>query len=148
MAANSSPCCWATAATAAPSMSTTSAPYSTRSRRFSSELLIFTAVTSTHSPPLLVEYPSLGDFLAYQFITDVNYSEITAFGEDEFVVPGPGALDGIKKCFTDTGGLTSTEVIGFMAPLVVVRRKADGVKGSLEFQHQPRFYFNFVADSR
>jgi hypothetical protein len=34
-------------------------------------------------------------------------------------------------------------VIGFMAPLVVVRRKVDGVKGSLEFQHQPRFYFNF-----
>ena len=35
------------------------------------------------------------------------------------------------------------EVIGFMAPLVVVRRKADGVKGSLEFQHHPRMYFNF-----
>lgn len=38
------------------------------------------------------------------------------------------------------------EVVGFMAPLVVVRRKSDGQKGSLEFQHQPRFYFNFVAD--
>jgi hypothetical protein len=37
------------------------------------------------------------------------------------------------------------EVIGFMAPLVVVRRKANGVKGSLEFQHNPRFYFNFQA---
>ena len=35
------------------------------------------------------------------------------------------------------------EVIGFMAPLVVVRRKSDGVKGSLEFQHSPRIYFNF-----
>jgi hypothetical protein len=35
------------------------------------------------------------------------------------------------------------EVVGFMAPLVVVRRKADGVKGSLEFQHNPRMYFNF-----
>jgi len=35
-------------------------------------------------------------------------------------------------------------VIGFMAPLVAVRRKSDGVKGSLEFQHQPRFFFNFV----
>ncbi len=35
------------------------------------------------------------------------------------------------------------EVIGFMAPLVVVRRRADGVKGSLYFQHQPRFYFDF-----
>jgi hypothetical protein len=35
------------------------------------------------------------------------------------------------------------EVLGFAAPLVVVRRKADGVKGSLEFQHQPRFYFGW-----
>ena len=35
------------------------------------------------------------------------------------------------------------EVIGFLAPLVVVRRKSDGKKGSLEFQHSPRFYFNF-----
>ena len=40
------------------------------------------------------------------------------------------------------------DVIGFLAPLVVVRRKADGVKGSLEFQHMPRFYFNFVPDGR
>lgn len=36
------------------------------------------------------------------------------------------------------------EVIGFAAPLVVVRRKADRVKGSLEFQPHPRLYFNFV----
>src|SRR5262249_41523758 len=63
---------------------------------------------------LLVDYPSIGDFLAYQFITDINYTEITAFSENEFVVPGPGALDGIKKCFDDTGGLTPAEVIGFM----------------------------------
>jgi hypothetical protein len=25
-------------------------------------------------------------------------------------------------------------------------RKSDGVKGSLEFTHNPRVYFNFVAD--
>ena len=38
------------------------------------------------------------------------------------------------------------EVLGFMAPLVVVRRKSDGRKGSLEFQHgPPRFYFNFQS---
>lgn len=35
------------------------------------------------------------------------------------------------------------DVIGFAAPLVVVKRKSDGQKGSLEFQHRPRFYFNF-----
>lgn len=35
------------------------------------------------------------------------------------------------------------EVLGFMSPLVVVRRRADGVKGSLTFQGSPRFYFDF-----
>lgn len=40
------------------------------------------------------------------------------------------------------------EVIGFMAPLVVVRRRSDGQKGSLEFQHHPRLYFSFVRDGR
>jgi hypothetical protein len=38
------------------------------------------------------------------------------------------------------------DVIGFMAPFVVVLRKSDGAKGSLEFQHHPRFYFNFQPD--
>lgn len=37
------------------------------------------------------------------------------------------------------------EVIGFAAPLVVVRRRSDGVKGSLFFQHNPRFYYGFQA---
>ena len=38
------------------------------------------------------------------------------------------------------------EVIGFFAPLVVVKSKADGSLGSFEFQHSPRFYFNFSKD--
>ncbi len=38
------------------------------------------------------------------------------------------------------------EVIGFSAPLVVVIRKKDNVKGSLLFQPRPRFYFNFIPD--
>lgn len=40
------------------------------------------------------------------------------------------------------------EAIGFMAPLIVVRRRADGVKGSLEFQHSPRFYFNWQPHNK
>jgi hypothetical protein len=39
------------------------------------------------------------------------------------------------------------EVLGFMAPFVVVRRLSDGKKGSLEFRHSPRLYFNFTVDS-
>jgi len=33
---------------------------------------------------------------------------------------------------------------GFGAPIIVVTRNSDGVKGSLTFQHSPRFYFNFI----
>lgn len=35
------------------------------------------------------------------------------------------------------------EVLGFQAPFVVVRRKSDGVKGSLQFDHSPRIYYGF-----
>jgi hypothetical protein len=38
-------------------------------------------------------------------------------------------------------------VQGFLAPFVVVVRKSDGVKGTLEFTHNPRVYFNFQAVS-
>ena len=48
---------------------------------------------------LLRSYPMIGDFLAYQFITDLNYSDVCHFSEMEFVIPGPGSLDGLKKCF-------------------------------------------------
>lgn len=35
------------------------------------------------------------------------------------------------------------DVVGFAAPFMVVRRKSDGTKGSLMFQHSPRFYWGF-----
>ena len=36
--------------------------------------------------------------------------------------------------------------MGFLAPFVMVRRRSDGVVGSLMFQHDPRFYFRFLPD--
>ena len=38
------------------------------------------------------------------------------------------------------------EVMGFYSPLVVVKSRADGSLGSFEFQHMPRWYFNFQKD--
>lgn len=60
---------------------------------------------------LLVSYPTIGNFLGYQLVTDINYSNLTDFSEMEFVTPGPGAFDGVRKCFTDLGGLNETELI-------------------------------------
>jgi hypothetical protein len=39
------------------------------------------------------------------------------------------------------------EFTGFAAPFALVRRRADGVEGTLEFTHHPRRYFDFVARS-
>lgn len=59
------------------------------------------------------------------------------------------ALEALHGKVWDTQQLSQDfEVIGFLAPYVVVRRKSDGMKGSLEFQHNPRWYFNFVEDKR
>lgn len=35
------------------------------------------------------------------------------------------------------------EVTAFLAPFVLVRRKSDGVEGTLQFRHHPRIYFGF-----
>jgi hypothetical protein len=64
---------------------------------------------------LLHSYPMIGDFLAYQYVTDLNYSDITDFGEMEFVMPGPGARNGIRKCFEDLGGLSEMDIIKVVA---------------------------------
>ena len=64
---------------------------------------------------LLGSYPTIGDFLAYQFATDINYSTLTDFDEMDFVVPGPGALDGIRKTFSNLGGLNEGEIIKVMS---------------------------------
>ena len=50
---------------------------------------------------LLRSYPMIGDFLAYQFITDLNYTDICSYSEMEFVAAGPGSFDGLRKCFPD-----------------------------------------------
>ena len=38
------------------------------------------------------------------------------------------------------------QVVGFLAPVVVVRRRSDGVRGSLMFQHSPRLYHSFKPE--
>lgn len=88
------------------------------------------ATTMRDAFNVLVAYPMIGDFLAYQYVTDLNYSEMCNFSEMEFVVPGPGAIDGISKCFNSLGGLTETDVI----KLVTERQSEEFSKRGLTFQ--------------
>ena len=79
---------------------------------------------------ILRSYPMMGDFLAYQYVIDLNYSSMCDFSESEFVVPGPGAKDGIRKCFKDCGGLTEAEIIKVMFD----RQESEFERLGLKFQ--------------
>lgn len=63
---------------------------------------------------LLLTYPSMGPFLAFQLTVDLNYSNVIDFDEDDFVVAGPGALSGLTKCFPDARGIPASDLIRWM----------------------------------
>ena len=63
---------------------------------------------------IIKSYPLIGNFMAYQLVTDINYSEVVDWKEDEFTVAGPGSLRGIKKCFIDTGDISNEDIIRYM----------------------------------
>lgn len=60
---------------------------------------------------LLRSYPAIGDFLGYQLSVDLNYSVALNFSEMDFVVPGPGARDGIRKCFGPAADGVEADII-------------------------------------
>lgn len=63
---------------------------------------------------ILKSYPLIGDFMAYQLATDINYSNVVNFGEDTFTIAGPGAKRGIRKCFFNLEKATDRQVIEYM----------------------------------
>ncbi len=79
---------------------------------------------------ILRAFPSIGHFLGFQFAIDLNYSDLIDFSEMDFVVAGPGARDGIRKCFADTAGLGEADVIRLMAE----RAEEEFARLGLEFR--------------
>lgn len=79
-----------------------------------SHLKIIASNSMREAFTILKSYPLLGNFMAYQLVTDINYSDVVGWREDEFTVAGPGSIRGIKKCFTDTGKMSNEEIIRYM----------------------------------
>jgi hypothetical protein len=69
------------------------------------------ATDMAHAFATIRSYPGIGDFLAYQYTIDLNYGPVLVASENDFVMAGPGALDGIRKCFSDIGDLSAADVI-------------------------------------
>ncbi len=63
---------------------------------------------------IIKSYPLIGNFMAYQLVTDINYSDVVDFGEQSFTVVGPGSYRGIKKCFYNLGNMNCEDIIRWM----------------------------------
>jgi len=61
---------------------------------------------------------------------------------------GQPARDAVnaKQLLTTEEVREQYEVHAFAAPFAIVTRKADGKRGTLEFTHSPRVYFDFQED--
>lgn len=79
---------------------------------------------------MLLTVPSIGPFLAYQYVVDLAYSEHFTFDEDDFVQPGPGALNGLAKCFSSLGDFSPSEAIEW----VTQRQELEFERRGLAFQ--------------
>jgi len=60
-------------------------------------------------------YPGIGDFFAFQLLVDINYSTVIDFDEMDFVVAGPGARDGLRKCFGPGARGIEADLIRYMS---------------------------------
>jgi hypothetical protein len=77
----------------------------------------------------ILGYSGLGRFLAFQYAIDLNYSTLLDFAESNFVVAGPGALDGISKCFSTISERRPEEVIRW----VTDRQEVEFTRRGLNF---------------
>lgn len=80
-------------------------------------------------------------------MTDTDKTEAI---RKEMIPQMPAELAGIVEAGGDVWTTEEMqrdfEPLGFMAPLMVCRRRSDGLRGSLKFTHWPRFYFDFQPE--
>ena len=62
----------------------------------------------------------------------------------------PGSREDLESRYGDVWDTSQLQehfsVLGFCAPFCVVSRKTDGVRGSVLFQHSPRFFHSFKPE--
>lgn len=63
---------------------------------------------------LLNSFDSFGPFIAYQMAIDLNMTEVINFDENDFIVPGVGAIRGLKKCFIGLRNICHAHMIRYM----------------------------------
>ncbi len=81
-------------------------------------------------------YPLIGPFMAYQLAIDLNYGPDFGFSEDDFTVPGPGAIRGLAKVFCDLGDFSPSQAIHWLRERQAVVMEELGISPPTLFGRQ------------
>jgi 5-hmdU DNA kinase-like protein len=81
-------------------------------------------------------YPLIGPFMAYQLAIDLNYGPDFDFSEDDFTVPGPGAIRGLAKVFRDLGDFSPSQAIHWLRERQAVVNEELGISPPTLFGRQ------------
>ena len=57
------------------------------------------------------QFPGMGNFNSFQLLIDLSYTPVLNFSEDDFVIAGVGAVQGLKKCFSPPEAVTGLEEV-------------------------------------
>lgn len=68
-----------------------------------------------------------------------RYNAELAEAKKDFEKRNPGV-----DVYTTDEATEAYDLQAFLAPIALVKRRLDGVRGTLEFQDSPRLYFHFV----
>lgn len=69
------------------------------------------ANTPQEAIDVLQLFNGVGDFLSYQMFVDMTYLPEFPWSENEFVVSGPGCVNGLSELFEDRDGLSYDELL-------------------------------------
>jgi hypothetical protein len=63
---------------------------------------VFDNTTFEEAHRALQKVDNLGDFLAYEVLTDLAYTNLVSFNEDDWANAGPGARDGLRLLYPES----------------------------------------------
>ena len=106
---------------------------------------ILTEKNSEYTFNEIMNFPGIGKFLSYQICVDLGYWNTEIFNEDEFVIAGPGCINGLNKLFIDKKKLSYEECISYLVKKQYEGFKSNNIDINYFFKDREEPYLNLMS---
>eukprot|EP01084_Bolivina_argentea_P164539 286063_1 len=93
----------------------------------------------------LLALPGIGKFMGYQISVDLGYWNKNIFNEYEYVIAGPGAINGINRLFEDKKNLNHDQCIQYLCKIQKKGFLENGCDVNILFMDRKEKYLNLMA---